>query len=175
MDPSKQIRNQPTDEEAQAAADRDQQTLRRGLGDDPAGLDDARYPARTTADPATTRKFAIDAAKLCHDDKCTRIRLLDVRNLSQVTDYIVIASGTSERQMRSVLKHIEDLGAESGFRAYRVSTDERAVWLLADFVDVVVHLFEPEARQHYDLEMLWGDAERVQWDDSPAKREPENE
>jgi ribosome-associated protein len=80
----------------------------------------------------------------------------------------VIGSGTSERQMRSVLHHIEDLGKQTGYPAFRISADDRAVWLLADFVDVVVHLFEPDARQHYDLEMLWGDAPRVAWDNKPA-------
>lgn len=125
------------------------------------------FPARTTADPAVTLQFAIDAARLCRDDKCIRIHLLDVRELSQITDYIIIASGTSERQMRSVLAHIEEMGEASGFPAFGITTDEQAEWLLADFVDVVVHLFEPEIRQHYDLETLWGDAPKVEWNDRP--------
>lgn len=123
------------------------------------------FPARTTADPEITRQFAIDSARLCRDDKCTRVQLLDVRELSQVTDYIIIASGTSERQMRSVLDHIDDMGKNAGFPAFGISTDSQAEWLLADFVDVVVHLFEPEARRHIDLETLWGDADHVEWDD----------
>lgn len=109
-------------------------------------------------------KFAIAAARLLADDKCEGIMVLDVRNLSQVTDYIVIGSGTSERQMRSVLNHVEELGEQSGFPPFRASDDDRATWLLADFVDVVVHVFEPNTRAHYDLEMLWGDAPRVAWE-----------
>ncbi|MCC6676909.1 MAG: ribosome silencing factor [Phycisphaerales bacterium] len=111
-----------------------------------------------------TMKFVIEAARLLSDDKCEDVVVLDVRKLSQVTDFVVIGSGTSDRQMRSVLKHVEELGEQLGFRAFRVSADERAVWLLADFVHVVVHLFEPNTRAHYDLEMLWGDAERVEWE-----------
>lgn len=111
-----------------------------------------------------TMKFVIEAARLLSDDKCEDVVVLDVRKLSQVTDFVVIGSGTSDRQMRSVLKHVEELGGTQGFRAFRVSADERAVWLLADFVHVVVHLFEPNTRAHYDLEMLWGDAERVEWE-----------
>src|SRR4051812_48943798 len=83
--------------------------------------------------------------------------------LSQVTDFIVIGSGTSERQMGSVISHVEDLGGELKFRVFRSSGDERSTWLLADFVDVVVHIFEPNTRAHYDLEMLWGDAPRLEW------------
>lgn len=108
--------------------------------------------------------FAIDAARLAHDDKCTDVVLMDVRGLSQVTDYIIVGSGSSERQMRSVLDHIQDLGATRGFNVFRTNKDERALWLLADFVHVVVHLFEPATRAHYDLEMLWGDAPRVEWE-----------
>jgi ribosome-associated protein len=124
----------------------------------------AQSPAsKSSGDPAQIRDLAIEAARMVSDDKCTDVLLLDVRDLSQVTDYIVIATGTSDRQMRSVLDHVEDLGKEKGFPAYRVSRDDRASWLLADFVDVVVHLFEPNARAHYDLEMLWGDAPKVEW------------
>lgn len=115
---------------------------------------------------AAARKFAIDAARLCADDKCEDIVVLDVSGISHVTDFIVIGSGTSERQMRSVLKDIEDHGATCGFGVFRSSTDDRATWLLADFVDVVCHVFEPNVRAHYDLEMLWGDAPRIDWERS---------
>ena len=108
--------------------------------------------------------FAIEAARLMHDDKTTDVVVLDVRGLSQVYDYIVIGSGTSDRQMRSVLDHVQELGAARDMRAFKTHADDRATWLLADFVHVVVHLFEPNARAHYDLEMLWGDAPRIAWE-----------
>ncbi len=113
---------------------------------------------------AAALKFAIDAARLFVDDKCEEVVILDVSAISHVSDYIVIGSGTSERQMRSVLKDVEDHGATCGFQVFRSSTDDRATWLLADFVDVVCHVFEPNVRAHYDLEMLWGDAPRVDWE-----------
>jgi len=122
---------------------------RRAAGDDP--IDKA------------VRNFAVEAARMAADDHCEGVLLLDVRGLSLVSDYLVIASGTSDRQMRSVLDHVEELGAAHGYTHPRVSKDERATWLLADFGDVVVHLFEPNMRAHYDLEMMWGDAKRVRW------------
>lgn len=122
-----------------------------------------RSSSRSVGDPAKILELATEAARLCSDDKCADVILLDVRGLSQITDYIVIGTGTSDRQMRSVLDHVEDLGTSLGFPVFRVSRDDRAVWLLADFVDVVVHLFEPNARAQYDLEMLWGDAPKVDW------------
>ena len=111
-----------------------------------------------------TRAFVVEAARLLADDKCSGVVALDIRGLSQITDFVVIGSGTSDRQMRAVIHHVEALGAGMGFRAFRSNADERATWLLVDFVDVIVHLFEPNTRAHYDLEMLWGDAPRVEWE-----------
>ncbi len=116
------------------------------------------------ADPSASRAFAIDAARMLRDDKCEEVVLLDVRELGQVSDFIIIASGTSDRQMRSVAKNAEDLGAKSGFNVYRREVDDRATWIIADFVDVVVHLFEPNTRSTYDLENLWVDAPRIRWE-----------
>ena len=117
------------------------------------------------------RDFAIEAARLLCDDKCEDVIVLDVRKLSPVSDFIVIGSGSSERQMRSVLTHVEDIGQAQGFAPFHSSRDDRATWLLADFVHVVVHIFEPNTRAHYDLEMLWGDAQRVPWE-RPAGSRP---
>lgn len=120
--------------------------------------------AEPAASEEKSREFAVEISRLLHDDKCTDVVLLDVRALSQVSDFIIIGSGTSDRQMRSALMHVEELGAKRGSPAFRTSIDGRASWVLADFVDVVVHLFEPNTRAHYDLEMLWGDAPRVAWE-----------
>ena len=133
---------------------------------------DPANPARNAGDVERARAFAIEAARICRDDKCEDVVLLDVRGLSQITDFLVIASGTSDRQMRSVLNHIEDLGKDRKFPVVRSSADDRGTWLLADFVDVVVHLFEPNTRAHYDLEMLWGDAGRMNWQREGAQRDP---
>lgn len=122
-----------------------------------------KFPSKTKADPALTRGFAIEAARLLYDDKCENVLVLDVSSISQVTDFIVIGSGTSDRQMKSVIEHVEDLAQEHKFDSFGKSIDTGATWLLIDFVDVVIHLFEPNTRAHYDLEMLWGDADHVQW------------
>ncbi|MBX3322787.1 MAG: ribosome silencing factor [Phycisphaeraceae bacterium] len=122
------------------------------------------FPDRSTADPEVARDFAIEAAQLLHDDKCEHVIILDVRQLSRITDFIVIGSGTSQRQMGSALDHVTDLARDKGFDRHRTNRDDQSLWLLADFVDVVVHLFEPNTRAHYDLEMLWGDAPRITWE-----------
>lgn len=67
--------------------------------------------------------------------------------------------------MASVLDDIEELGEQLGHGSARTNKDERSLWLLADFADVVIHLFEPGTRAHYDIEMLHGDAPYVEWQD----------
>ena len=132
----------------------------------PASAPPARKPARKSARTATrgdARSLAVALARNLTDDRCQDVLVLDARGKSQVTDFIVIGSGTSDRQMRSALDHAVDLAAETGHKAYRVSVDDDTHWLVADFVDVIVHLFEPNPRAHYDLEMLWGDAPKVRW------------
>jgi ribosome-associated protein len=125
----------------------------------------AATPKPKTHVPASKAEaFAIEAARLLHDDKCTDIVLLDVRGRNPMTDYLVIGSGTSDRQMRSTLHDVEEVGAKIGYAAVRSTSDDRATWLLADFMNVIVHLFEPNTRAHYDIEMMWGDAPRIPWE-----------
>jgi ribosome-associated protein len=110
------------------------------------------------------REVAIEIARVLHDDKCSDIVVLDVTGLSHVSDYLVIGSGTSDRQMQSAGADAGAAAAKLGYNAYRRSTDDRTTWVLVDCVDVVVHILEPNTRAHYDLEMLWGDAPRIEWE-----------
>lgn len=124
----------------------------------------ARRPTRSPkGEEARIREFAIEAARLANDLHCTDVLLLDVRDKSDVTDYILIASGTSDRQIRAVSDRVEDLGNEMGMVRMGRDADQNASWVVVDFVDLVAHIFEPATRGHYDLEMLWGDAPRVTW------------
>ena len=117
----------------------------------------------SNSDPEKLLAFAVEAARLLHDRKCTEVVLLDVRGHSQVSDYVAIGSGTSQRQMRSVAQEIEDLGASMGFPPFRSSRDQCTTWIVVDCVDVVVHLFEPDQRLYYDLELMYANASRVEW------------
>jgi len=139
-------------------------------------------PTRETASPASVnpspgrlalaRRFAIEAARSLRDDRCEDVIIIDLRGRSQVTDYLIIATGTSERQIRAARFHVEETGAEIDFEVFRSNIKgEDTTWIVLDFVDVVVHLFTEETRAHYDLEMMWGDAPRVDWDgDGEADR-----
>jgi ribosome-associated protein len=109
------------------------------------------------------KEFAIAAAKIAQDRHCTDILVLDLRGLSSATDYFVIATGTSNRQMQSVADEISEAGREQGFHRFGRAGYDQSRWILLDYVDVVVHLFDTEYRQFYELELLWGDAERIDY------------
>jgi ribosome-associated protein len=112
-------------------------------------------------DPA--RDLAIAAARIARDDNCEEIVVLDLRGISPVTDYFVIATGTSDRQMRSVAGDVADHGKAHGQKVWHVAGLDAADWVCMDFVDVVVHLFDQKHRRYYDLELIWGEAPRVDW------------
>lgn len=133
-------------------------------GDEPLLTGEERAARKIEHTPETTRAFAIDVARALADDKCTDLVVLDVRTLSSLSDYIVVGSGTSDRQMHFAIKNIIQMAGTQGHQVARTSSDERKTWLIADFVDVIIHLFEPNTRAHYDIEMLWGDAPRLEWE-----------
>ncbi|MBN2590356.1 MAG: ribosome silencing factor [Sedimentisphaerales bacterium] len=107
------------------------------------------------------KKFAVAAAKIAAENHCTDIVVLDLKGISQATDYFVIATGTSGRQMKTVADEISQAGRDSGFQRFGRAGYDQGRWILLDFIDVVVHIFDSENRQYYDLELLWGDAKKV--------------
>lgn len=112
----------------------------------------------------TLREFAIDTARLLADRRCEHIRLIDVTGLSQLCDFLIVANGTSERQMKSVASEIEDIAeASSDHQVFRSNRDAATTWVVIDLVDLVVHLFEPNLREYYDLDGLWAAGEVIDW------------
>lgn len=134
-----------------------------GMSDAEPIIDDDPIAERPIPQREEAEQFAVAAARLLDDYDCADIRVLDVRGVSPLTYYLVIASGTSDRMLRSLTKQVAGLGEQEGFERFGDDKDEAATWMVADFVEVMVHLFEPNTRGHYDLEMLWGDAPAVDW------------
>lgn len=103
-------------------------------------------------------------ADVLDDKKALDIGLLDVGDLLQICEVFVVASGGSRRQVLTLAETLEEHVESLGRRALRVEGREDAEWLLIDFGDVVVHLFQPPTRDFYSLERLWGDAPRLAWE-----------
>ena len=113
-----------------------------------------------------SRKLALRCRELADNRKAENLVILDVRELSSVADYFVIASGTSEPHLRAIVEEITDkLREEDGLRPRAVDGSPirsgQVPWIVLDYFDVLVHVMRQDVRERYDLETLWGDAPRV--------------
>lgn len=103
------------------------------------------------------------AVRSAAEKKGVDIRVLDLRQVASFTEYFIIASGTNQRQVQAIADEItEQLKKQIGTRAIRVEGYNAAEWVLIDFGDFVVHVFDKDAREFYDLERLWRDAHKVE-------------
>ena len=108
------------------------------------------------------KKLALLCRKLADNKKAEDILVLDVRKISSVTDYFVLASGSSEPHLRAIADEITTgLQREADVKPSAVDGSLAGGWLVMDLFDVIVHIMRTDARQRYDLESLWGDALKV--------------
>jgi ribosome-associated protein len=108
-------------------------------------------------------EIAVAAARAASDKKAEDIVVIGVSELLVVTDYFVICTGRTDRQVRTIADEIEDqLREKLGVKPTGREGVEQGTWVLLDFVDVVVHVFQPAERDFYRLEKLWSDAPRVE-------------
>lgn len=107
----------------------------------------------------------LDKAKLClkiiKERKAIDPLLLEVDKLTSITDYFLIASGNSSRQVQAMTQHLQKRMREEGFRPYGIEGGQEWHWVLMDYGDVVVHLFYQPFRDIYDLEGLWIEAPQI--------------
>lgn len=112
--------------------------------------------SHTRVTPEQLARALVDVAA---DRKAEDIVLLDLREVTIVTDYFVVCSGTSERQVNAVTQAILDRAEDLGARSRRIEGSSEGGWILLDFEDVIVHVFSPEQRDFYKLDELWKDAQ----------------
>lgn len=144
----------------------------------------ARTPSRATAPraprstPAGARKpllprtLAVRAARAAAEKQASDIRVLKVGDLIQITDFFVLASGATDRQVRAIGNAVEDELRAAGAKPLRREGERESRWLLLDFGDIVVHVFQEEDRAYYELERLWKDAPEVTWQPAVRARGP---
>jgi len=115
-------------------------------------------PARADIEP---EELADLIAGYALDKKAVDVTILDLRSVAGYTDFFVIASGGSDRQTKAIHDGVaEGLKREHGLLPRRVEGVQEARWILADYLDVVLHVFTPDTREHYRLEQLWGEVPR---------------
>ncbi len=107
------------------------------------------------------RKLAKEIRELCDEKKGEDIIVLDVRKMSDITSFFVIASGNTTRHVNALSDHVSQSLRKKGLKAWHIEGVREATWIVLDYSDVIVHLFCSEIRGYYNLERLWGDAPRI--------------
>jgi ribosome-associated protein len=113
----------------------------------------------------TPKRLVNRMAALALSKKAETVLSIDLRGLSPACDFFVICEGTSSVHVRAIADGIEDGLRESGEKAWHVEGRETGHWVLLDYVNVVVHVFDTETREYYQLERLWGDAKTEKYED----------
>ena len=108
-----------------------------------------------------SKALAIEIAKILDKKKAHDVRVLKVESLTVLTDYFVIASGTSTTQVASLADEVEYELSQKGLEPYSTEGYDSKNWVLLDYSNVIVHVFVPNTRTYYDLEHLWADGEPI--------------
>jgi ribosome-associated protein len=131
----------------------------------------AKTEKRRTAAPGKRRLTGevAKAVRAALDKKASDILVLDLRDTPAFTDFFVLCSGQSTRQVKAIADGVEDALRAAKVRPAHVEGYDRAEWILMDYFNFIVHVFTPQTRVFYSLERLWGDAERIEvGEESPS-------
>ncbi len=110
----------------------------------------------------TSKSLAEKIANLSLEKKSTDVIILNIHPLSSMTDYFVICTGSTNTQVKAIADHISRSLKNDKIRPLHIEGYSNQEWVLLDYVNVIVHVFQPHKREHYALERLWGDAEMVE-------------
>lgn len=153
---------------ANTKATKNKSRAAQGTKGNPAGKGAAKPVSRALAKPAvkggnkSPRNPTLATALAALEDmKAVDVRVLDVRGVSDVTDYMVIASGNSDRHLRSIADRVVQMAKASGQRPLGLEGEQQGEWVLVDLPDVMVHLMLPRTREFYQLEQLWEPAPKA--------------
>jgi len=128
-----------------------------------------RAALTTTTDTDQTRDWAIAAARAADDKQATDVVVLEVGEVMALCGWFVIASGANDRQVKAICDDIElRVHQAGGPKPRRIEGLQERQWVLIDYGDVVVHVFQQEQREFYDLERLWADVPRTDWAEPAA-------
>lgn len=113
---------------------------------------------------STEKMMAQIACKAIDDKKGQDIKIIDIHNVSVIADYFVIACGTNSNQVQAIVDNVEEQLGRAGFEAKQIEGNRNSSWILMDYGDVIVHVFDEENRLFYDLERIWRDGKVLEMD-----------
>ncbi len=112
-------------------------------------------------DRQDSKKMARLACKALSDKQAVDISVIDICQVSVIADYFIIATVTNKRQMEAVLDQVEETMGRAGYPPKHIEGNRNSSWILMDFGDIILHLFDEENRLFYDLERIWRDGTRI--------------
>jgi ribosome-associated protein len=119
-----------------------------------------------------SRKLAEQIAQLALEKKAEDVLIMNLRPLSSMTDFFVICTGTTNTQVKAISDHVEKELRKKRIRPFHIEMTYNQEWILQDYFDVVLHIFQPHKREFYSLERLWGDAETIEVKDKALEEKP---
>jgi ribosome-associated protein len=131
--------------------------------------------ARTRLDFPPARDRAKLAAKIATDDKGQDVVVLDMRKVTPLYDYFVIATGASRRQVHAICEDVDEALRNVGDTRIGIEGYEASKWVVQDYGDVMLHVFDPDTRAYYGLEELWNDAVKVDWQNDEDESDESDE
>ena len=124
--------------------------------------------ATLTTNPASPNLAGLERACQCArtaaENKARDVMVLDLRGITPLYDFFVIVSGSSRRQMHTIADEIDRLMRAEGEERLSIQGYENSKWIIQDYGDILVHVFDPDTRVYYALEDLWADAPRIDWE-----------
>jgi ribosome-associated protein len=118
--------------------------------------------------------LAMLAGRYADEKKGLDVSVIELTGLTDIADYFVIVSGTSERHVRTIAEHIEKTMRDGGIRPYSMEGHDQGRWIIIDYQNVIVHIFLEQLRELYDLESLWIEAKRFRIERANTQPEVEN-
>jgi ribosome-associated protein len=134
--------------------------------------DAQQTPVAAESAPAASQERAVAMAQAALAGKAQDLILLHVTPLTSLADFFLVCSGNSDRHVRAIAERVEEAGRELGCKPLHREGERSGRWVLLDYGDVVVHVFDPPTREFYDFVQLWADAPRLTVEPLPAKPLP---
>lgn len=108
------------------------------------------------------KKMAAMACEALEDKKAVDVKVIDIEQVSSLADYFIIASGTNRNQVQAMSDNVDEVLGKAGYQVKQVEGYSTANWILMDYGDIVIHLFDEENRLFYDLERIWRDGKSIE-------------
>ncbi len=123
---------------------------------------DANATATTTRAPISLER-AMQCARIGDDNKAKDIVILDLRGITPIFDFFILMTGASRRQIHTLAEEVDDYMRSEGEKRLSIQGYQASRWVVQDYGDIVVHVFDANSREYYALEELWADAPHIEW------------